>query len=51
MTDNEKELIALVREHDHPEQALITALIVVLDYLKQHGSATEPIVAALRALP
>ncbi len=39
MTENEKELINLIRENDNPSQALMTAAVIVLGYLKQHGSS------------
>lgn len=42
MTDNEKELIRLIRENDNPERALITATQTILDFLKQHGSSQAP---------
>lgn len=38
MTENEKELIKLIRENDNPEQALMTATVIILNYLKQHES-------------
>ncbi len=44
MTDNEKELINMIRNTDTPGQALLTAAVIVLGYLKQHGldSVQEP---------
>ena len=42
MTDNERELIKLIRENDNPGCALMTATMVILGYLKQHGSSAEP---------
>lgn len=45
MTENEKELIKLIRENDNPEQALMTAAVIILGYLKQHGSSEEPVAA------
>ena len=39
MTDKEIELIKLVRENDNPEQALMTATVIILDFLKQHESS------------
>ena len=50
MTENEKELIKLIRENDNPEQALMTATLIVLGFLKQHGSSEEQESVALRAL-
>ena len=38
MTDHEKELINIIRENDNPAQALMTAAVIVLGYLKQHES-------------
>ena len=38
MTDNEKELINLIRANDNPEKALVTAAVIILDFLKLHGS-------------
>ena len=49
MTDNEKELIRIIRENDNPEQALMTATAIILDFLKQHGSFEVQAVAAPRA--
>lgn len=37
MSNNELELIELIRENDDPERALIVALEVIADYLGQHG--------------
>lgn len=39
MTENEKELIKIIRENDNPEQALVTATVIILDFLKQLGSS------------
>ncbi len=33
MTDNERELIHIIREHNAPEQDLIVALDIILNYL------------------
>lgn len=38
MTENEKELIRLIRENDNSEQALMTAAVIILGFLKQHES-------------
>ena len=45
MTNNEMELINLIRENDNPAQALMTAIIIVEGYLKQHGldSTQDPV--------
>ena len=39
MTENEKELIKMIRENDNPTTALMTAAVIVLGYLKQHESS------------
>lgn len=38
MTENENELINMIRENDNPTTALMTAAVIVLGYLKQHES-------------
>jgi hypothetical protein len=38
MTDNEMELIKIIRENDNPEQALMTAAVIIVNFLKQRGS-------------
>ena len=50
MTNNEKELIDIIRENDNPASALMTATLIVLGFLKQHGSSEEPIAAGLPVL-
>ena len=49
MTANEKELINLIRENDHPEEALVTAVEIILSYLEQHESFEGQAVACLQA--
>ena len=39
MSENNLELIRMIRENDNPEQALMAAAIVILGYLKQHESS------------
>ena len=41
MTDNEKELINIIRESENPELALLKATAIILDFLKQHGASEE----------
>lgn len=41
MTDNESELIRIIRENDNPEEALMTAAVIILGFLKQHESFVE----------
>ena len=50
MTDNEKELINIIRENDNPGQALMAATVIILGFLKQHGSSQESSAADLRVL-
>lgn len=45
LNDNEKKLIQIIRDHKHPEQALITAIETTLYFLKQHQSSEVPLVA------
>lgn len=47
MSENEMELIKLIRENDNPELALMAAATIILGYLKQHGSSAEQAVAGL----
>ena len=48
MTANEIELLKLIRENDNPEQALMTAAAVIIDFLKQHESSEGQAVVCLR---
>ena len=45
--ENSIELLRMIRENNHPEQALLTATLIILDFLKQHESSEEPTVACL----
>ena len=45
MTENEKELIKIIRENDNPEQALMTATVIILGFLKQHESSEAQVPA------
>lgn len=38
----EARLLAMIRENDNPGCALMTATMVILGYLKLHGSSAEP---------
>lgn len=49
MTENEKEIITLIRENDNPEQALVTVAVIILDFLKQLGSSEVQASADLQA--
>lgn len=50
MTDNEKELINIIRENDNPGIALVTAVETILLYLKQHESSEVQAAADLQVL-
>lgn len=50
MTDNEKELINIIRANDNPEQALMTAAVIIVNFLKQRGSSEVQAAADLPAL-
>lgn len=45
MTDNEKRLIQIIRDHKHPEEALITAIETTLNFVKQLQSSVRQAVA------
>lgn len=42
MTDYEIELIKMIRESNNPEKALMTASVIILDFLQQHESSEAP---------
>jgi hypothetical protein len=48
MTENEKQLLKLIRENDNPEQALTVAVNTILSFLEQHESYPKPSVACLQ---
>lgn len=48
MTNNEKELLKMIRENDNPIQALMTAIVIVQGFLRQHESSVEQVPACLR---
>ena len=50
MTENEKELIKIIRENDNPEEALMAATVIILGFLKQHESSVGQAPAYLQAL-
>lgn len=50
MTETEMELIKLIRENDNPGQALMTATVIILGFLKQHESSEAQEPAYLQAL-
>lgn len=48
--ENKMELIKMIRENDNPERALMAATLIVLGYLKQHGSSAEQAVVGQQEL-
>lgn len=50
MTENERELIKLIRETDNPGQALMTAGVIIIGFLKQLESNSEQEPAVLQEL-
>ncbi len=48
MTENEIELIDIIRENDNQEQAMVTAVEVILSYLEQLVSSEEQVAVGLR---
>ena len=50
MSENQNELISLIRENDSPEQALMTAALIIIGFLKQHESSEGQASAGLRVL-
>lgn len=45
MTNNEKNLIEIIRGSEDPEKALIIAANIIADYLKHRGSFEEQVPA------
>ena len=50
MTENELKLIKLIRENDNPEQALSTAVDIILLSLVQEQSSQVQALASLKEL-
>lgn len=50
MTDNERELINIIRENENPTQALITAIEIVNAYLELSLSYQVPFADSQREL-
>ena len=48
MTENEIKLIEMIRNHNDPEKALITAVEIILRYLEPPKSFEEPSSACLQ---
>ena len=45
MNENEMKLIGMIRESDDPEKALVVAVEVITDFLKQFQSSEAPAAA------
>lgn len=41
MSKNEIELIQIISNSKNPEQSIMKATIIIIDFLKQHGSSEE----------
>jgi hypothetical protein len=50
LNENNEELLRIIRENDNPAQALMTATLIVLWYLKQHESSEGQAAADLQVL-
>ena len=50
MTSNERELITLIRESENPEQALLTAVLIIGSVLERSVSYQAPSVDSQRGL-
>jgi hypothetical protein len=48
MTENQSDLIALIRENDSPEQALMMAATIIVGFLKQHESSEVQVSVGLQ---
>ena len=48
MTENEKQLINLIRENENSAEALMIATAIIIDYLKRHESSEAPSAACLQ---
>lgn len=47
MTKNEQELIDIIRSSDDHTKAMVIAIDIICQYLRQHESSTEPSAVAL----
>ena len=48
MTENELELIKIIRENDNKEQAILTAVESILSFLEQRESSLKPSAVCLQ---
>ena len=49
MSESEQELFRIIRENDNPAEALMTAVAVILGFLKQDESSVERVPVCLQA--
>ena len=49
MSENQKELISIIRENDCPEQALVAVATIIINFLKQHESSEAQASVGLQA--
>ena len=45
MTEKELQLLSIIREHNHPDKAIVIAINTICWYLMQHESSATPSVA------
>ena len=50
MTEKELQLLSIIREHNHPEKAMVTAIATICWYLTQSQSSATPSVADFQEL-
>lgn len=50
MTKNERDLLNLIRENENPEQALVTAVLIIGRVLEQSVSCQAPFADSQRGL-
>ena len=50
MTDNELKLIELIRDHNNPEEAIVTAVNIITSFLEQPQSFEVQAAACLQEL-
>ena len=48
MSENEKEMISIIRENDNPSEAVVIAIEIISSFLRQYGSSQSPSVADLQ---
>ena len=49
MTNNEQELLSIIRNSDSPSNAIVTATKIILSFLTQHESSAGQVPAVLQA--